>query len=63
METKFNKTDFKGRLKMIKHGNVNRAQLRDFGWWISELRLDPLFLLISRLNNACSPLIINLQIN
>ena len=25
--------------------------------------LDPLFFLISRLNNACSPLVINLQIN
>jgi len=34
-----------------------------FEWWISGLRLDPLFFLISRLKNACSPLVINLQIN
>ena len=32
-------------------------------WWISGLMLNPLFFLISRLNNACSPLIFNLQIN
>ena len=38
-------------------------ELGTFEWWISGLRLDPLFLLISRLNNACSPLVINLQIN
>jgi len=31
-------------------------------WWISGLMLDPLFFLISRLNNACSPLVNNLQI-
>ena len=32
-------------------------------WWISGLMLDPLFFFISRLNTACSPLVINLQIN
>ena len=31
--------------------------------WISGLMLDPLFFLISRLNNACSHHVINLQIN
>ena len=31
-------------------------------WWISGLMLDPLFFLILRLNNDCSPLVINLQI-
>ena len=34
-----------------------------FEWWISGLMFDPLFFLISRLNNACSPIVINLQIN
>ena len=38
-------------------------ELGTFKWWLSGLRLDPLFFLISRLNYACSPLIINLQIN
>ena len=38
-------------------------ELGTFEWWISGLMLDPLFFLISRLNNACSPLVINLQIN
>jgi len=32
-------------------------------WWISRLMLDLLFFLISRLNNACSLLVINLPIN
>ena len=39
------------------------SELGTFEWWISGLRLNPLFFLISRLNNACSPLVINLQIN
>ena len=38
-------------------------ELKTLEWWISGLRLNPLFFLISRLNIACSPLIINLQIN
>ena len=38
-------------------------ELGTFKLWISGLMLDPLFSLISRLNNACSPLVINLQIN
>ena len=39
------------------------SELGTFEWWISGLMLDPLFLLISRLKNACSPLVINLKIN
>ena len=39
------------------------SELGTFEWWISGLRLNPLFFLISRLNFACSPLIFNLQIN
>ena len=38
-------------------------ELGNFEWWISGLMLDPLFSLISRLNSAFSPLVINLQIN
>ena len=37
-------------------------ELKTLGWWISRSMLN-LFFLISRLNNACSPLVINLQIN
>jgi len=39
------------------------SELKTLEWWISGLMLDPLFFLISRLNKACSPLVINLQIN
>ena len=39
------------------------SDLGTFEWWILGLMLDPLFFLISRLNNAWSPLVINLQIN
>ena len=42
---------------------VKTPELGTFEWWISGLMLDPLFFLISRLNNACSPHVINLQIN
>ena len=42
---------------------ITLPELETFEWWISGLMLDPLFFLISRLNNACSPLVINLQIN
>ena len=38
-------------------------ELKTLEWWISGLMLNPLFFLISRLNNACYPLILNLQIN
>ena len=34
------------------------TELETFEWRISGLMLDPLFFLISRLNNVCSPLII-----
>ena len=37
------------------------SELGTFKWWISGLMLDPLFLLISRLNNACSPFVTNIQ--
>ena len=46
-----------------QHTKIMTSELGTFEWWISGLRLDPLFFLISRLNNACSPLVINLQIN
>jgi len=39
------------------------SELKTLEWWISGLRLNPLFFLISRLNKACSHLIFNLQIN
>ena len=35
-------------------------ELGTFDFWISGLMLDLLFFFISRLNNACSPLVINL---
>ena len=41
----------------------NWSELKTLEWWISGLMLNPLFFLISILNNACSPLIFNLQIN
>ena len=40
-----------------------KPELGTFEWWISGLMLDPLFFLISILNNACSPFVIHLQIN
>ena len=39
-----------------------KPQLGTFEWWFSGLMLDPLFFLISSLNNACSLLIINFPI-
>ena len=39
------------------------AELKTLEWRISLSMLDLLFFLISRLNYACSPLVINLQIN
>ena len=44
---------------------ILKTELGTFEWWISELMLDPLFFLISRLNKACSQslLYINFQIN
>ena len=38
-------------------------ELGTLEWWISGLMLDPLFLLISRLNIACTPHEFNFQIN
>ena len=42
---------------------IRGSELGTLEWWISGLMLDPLFFLISRLNMACSPIVINLQIN
>ena len=39
------------------------SELGTFDFWISGLMLDPLFFFISRVNNACSPLVISLQSN
>ena len=39
-----------------------KSELKTLEWWISRFMLDLLFFLISRLNNACYPLDINLQI-
>ena len=42
---------------------LNFSSIPELGtleWWISGLMIDPLFFLISRLNNACSSHIINL---
>ena len=39
------------------------TELKTLEWWISGLRLNPLFFLISRLNIACLPHNFNLQIN
>ena len=50
------------RIKVI-HSKVPSPELKTLEWWISGLMLNPLFFLILRLNNACSPLIFNLQIN
>jgi len=47
----------------ISHSKVFSSELGTLEWWISGLILDPLFFLISRINNACSSLVINLQIN
>ena len=50
-------------MKILRKLN-NHSELGTLEWWImiSGLMLDPLFFLISRLNNACYPLVINLQI-
>ena len=40
-----------------------KPELGTFEWWISGLMLDPIFFLFSKLNNACSSLVVNLQIN
>ena len=45
-----------------KHGK-NTPELKTLEWCISRLILDLHFFLISRLNDACFPLVINLQIN
>ena len=45
------------------HDWTDWPELKTFEWRTSGLMLDPLFFFISRLNNAYSPLLINLQIN
>ena len=47
----------------IHNIKVLTSELGTFEWWISGLMLDPLFFLISKLTNACSPHFINIQIN
>jgi len=47
--------------QMVQGLKVIPTELGTFEWWISGLMLDPLFFLLSRLNNACSSLVINLQ--
>ena len=42
---------------------TSKTELKTLEWWTSRSMLDLLFFLISRLNNACSPHVINLQIN
>ena len=64
---------FKGTVSIISNDDdarfttitlkVMSAELGTLEWWISGLMLNPLFFLISRLNNACSSLVINLQID
>ena len=48
---------------ICEHLQEMYTELKTLEWWISGLRLNPLFFSISRLNMACSPLIFNLQIN
>ena len=45
---------------MIKSAKVWTSELKTSEWWISKSVLDLLFFLISRLNNAYSPFVINL---
>jgi len=47
--------------QMVQGLKVIPTELGTFEWWISGLMLDPLFFLLSRLNNACYSLVINLQ--
>ena len=54
-----------GRISNIINYIVNPrsiwSELGTLEWWKSGLMLDPLFFLISKLNNDCCPLVINLQ--
>ena len=51
------------RVAYLEGKGGGRTELGTFEWWISGFMLDPPFFLISRLNNAYSPFVINLQIN
>ena len=42
---------------------VLTSELGTFEWWILVLMLDPLFILISRLNNSCSPLVVPVSLS
>jgi len=59
----FNEPNCDRKLQLFEAKTTVESELGTFEWWISGLMLDPLFFLISRLNNACSPFIINLKIN
>ena len=48
---------------VVFHAVEVNPETGSFEWWTSGIMLDPLFFLISRLNMACSPHVINLQIN
>ena len=43
-------------------GDCRTTELKTLEWWILRSMFDLLFFLIPRLNNACSPLVINLVI-
>jgi len=49
-------------LRYFKLRLFGRTELKTLEWWISGLRLNPLFFLISRLNIACLHRDFNLQI-
>ena len=57
------------RIFLIEGSGLYRSRILYMIWagnfWMVDIgiMLDPLFFLISRLNNACSPLIFKLQIN
>ena len=50
------------RSLVLQPCTVNCPELKTLVWWILRLMLDLLFFLISRLNNACFPVVINLKI-
>ena len=59
----FVKKNIKRTIFDIRSHFFNQPELGTFEWWIWGLMVDLLFFLILRLNNACFPLVIKLQIN